>query len=102
MTEFRRTILLETLGIEGATAGLPSQNYFVADEAGNDFNGCMALVELGLMRRGEMADGSSVYFHATTEGIQAAIGLRVPKSAIKAWIKTGNWPNEPQRKGTTR
>lgn len=96
MTEFRRSILLHSLGLEQAPAGLPCRNYFNSDEAGNDFNACMALVEMGFMRQGRTAEGPSIYFHATVEGVQAAVGLRIPMSAIKSWMKTGKWSEEFQ------
>jgi hypothetical protein len=91
MTASQRDVLLHTLGLNMTPKGLPHRNYFNATPGDSDHADCLSLAAAGLMRRGSTAEGGSVYFYATAEGVQAAVGLRMPRERIEAWLKTGKW-----------
>ncbi len=77
LTKEQRDYLTHMLGAERhvATSRWGYRNYYCAGVGGQDERDLMALVDLGLVRRGHVINGGeSVYFFATEQGMDA-VGL---------------------------
>ncbi|MEY2151150.1 hypothetical protein AB7849_09545 [Rhodanobacter sp. 115] len=64
-------ILQHSLGVDRYGQGKQYRNHFVTGKGSKDFDGCMALVDAGLMTRrpGNAITGGDDFFHVTPEGV---------------------------------
>lgn len=98
MTPEQKEILVHALGLDMVPRGMPCRNYFNVELSGKTFDACAELESMGLMRRGKTIPGPSIYFYATAEGVQRAVGLMVPIAEIEEWMKTSVWPSRRKRR----
>ncbi len=72
-TQRQTEILRHTLGADSRSPGY--RNHYAAEPNGDNYADILALVEMGLMKRGRDIPGGLIYFHVTEAG-QELIGVK--------------------------